>query len=119
MLDEAGGSLAALPVDRPERDRDVGVRLGIAGRESIDQPRRVKTIVIVEDQPDRYRRVGRYISIGFRLVDHDARGFVAETAHVVMHGFAVTESLGVLHWVPSSRTGSRCCRGLRSRSAWG
>ena len=113
------------------------MRLGVAGGEPVDQPRRVKPEVVVEGHADRDRRVGRNVAIGLGLVDHDPGGFVAKTAHVIMHGVAVLESLGVfqvepeaevsmtvsvvLNRVPDSIESQRGCRPgclARRSSAW-
>ena len=79
------------------------MRLGVAGGEPVDQARRVEPKVVVKDHSHRNGRVGRNVAIGFRLVDHDPRGIVAETSHVVMHGVAVLESLGVFQIKPEAK----------------
>ncbi len=79
------------------------VRFRFAGCEPVDQPRRVKAEIVVEDDAERDRRIGRNVAIVLGLVDHHARRFVAEKSRLVADCVAAPEPLRVFQVKPEGK----------------
>ena len=77
------------------------MRLGVAGREPVDQPRRVEAEVVVENRrgPGSVASAGTSRSVlGSSITTRGASS--REASHVVTHGLAVPEALGVFQVEP-------------------